>query len=183
MAQRLVIDEGLIMEEYRKAARKRSGQQNMPGLPVPRVQATTTVEQQAEELLLAVLLEHPEMAVDCLDVVKKVGFVIKAHEQLFTALVQGDYPGPVDASQLTEHLDDGATSVLAGIMAKQTPAGDAGRIVEDCLRQMQKGFLEKEYEKHCQLAASYEQSGDERFMGELAESQRIKNEIKKLYGN
>ena len=183
LAQRLVIDEGLIMEEYRKAARKHSGQQNMPGLPAPKVQTMTTVEQQAEELLLAVLVEHPEMAMDCQDVVQRVGFVVQAHQQLFTALVQGNYPGPVNASQLTEHLEDGTASVLAGIMAKQTPAGDAGRIVEDCLRQMQKGFLEKEYEKHCQLAAHYEQRGDERCMSELAERQRIKNEIKILYGN
>lgn len=184
LAQRLVIDEGLIMEEYRKAARKRSGQQNMPGLPVPGVRTTTTtVEQQAEELLLAVLLEHPEMAVNCLEIVEKVGFVIQAHQQLFTALVQGNYSEQVNASQLTEHLDDGVASVLAGIMAKQTPAGDAGRMIEDCLRQMQRGFLEKAYEQHCQLAAQYEQAGDARCMSELAESQRIKNEIKKLYSN
>ena len=183
LAQRLVIDEGLIMEEYRKAARKHSGQQNTPGMPVPKVQTMTTVEQQAEELLLAVLLEHPDMAFACQEVVQRVGFVKQAHEQLFKAIVQGEDLGPIDASQLTEKLEDGTASVLAGIMAKQTPAGDADRIVEDCLRQMQKGFLEKEYERHCQLAAQYEQSGDERCMIELAESQRIKNEIKKLYGN
>ena len=183
LAQRLVIDEGLIMEEYRKAARKHSGQQNMPGVPAPRVQTMTTVEQQAEELLLAVLLEQPEMAEDCQEIVQRVGFVIPAHQQLFTAIVQDQVSGPINASRLTENLEDAAASVLAGIMAKQAPVGDAGRIVEDCLRQMQKGYLEKEFEKHCQLAAQYEQAGDRRCMDELAESQRIKNEIKKLYGN
>ena len=43
--------------------------------------------------------------------------------------------------------------------------------------------LEKEYEKHRLLADEYERSADERSLGELMESQRIKNEIKKLYGN
>jgi len=43
--------------------------------------------------------------------------------------------------------------------------------------------LEKEYEKHRLLADEYERSADERFLSELMESQRIKNEIKKLYGN
>ena len=44
-------------------------------------------------------------------------------------------------------------------------------------------YLEKEYEKHRLLADEYERSADERFLSELMESQRIKNEIKKLYGN
>lgn len=55
--------------------------------------------------------------------------------------------------------------------------------MQDCLRQMRRLRLEKEYEKHRLLADEYERSADERFLSELMESQRIKNEIKKLYGN
>ena len=54
----------------------------------------------------------------------------------------------------------------------QTASGRCGRL-----------RLEKEYEKHRLLADEYERSADERFLSELMESQRIKNEIKKLYGN
>lgn len=54
-------------------------------------------------------------------------------------------------------------------------------IMNDCLRQMQRLYLEKEYEKHCRLAEQYEKTADARFMDELMESQRINNEIKKLY--
>ena len=43
--------------------------------------------------------------------------------------------------------------------------------------------MEKEYEKHRLLADEYERSGNERFMDELLESQRINNEIKRLYGS
>ena len=51
------------------------------------------------------------------------------------------------------------------------------------MRQLQRSYLEKEYAKHSQLAQEYERLADERFISELMESQRIKNEIKKLYGN
>ena len=48
---------------------------------------------------------------------------------------------------------------------------------------MKKAFLEKQYEKHRLLADEFERSGDERFIDELIESQRIQHEIKKLYGS
>ena len=81
------------------------------------------------------------------------------------------------------HRDDAAQTALARILAHQLPEGDMDKLMQDCLRQMRRLRLEKEYEKHRLLADEYERSADERFLSELMESQRIKNEIKKLYGN
>ena len=181
LAQRLTIDEGLIAEEYRKVARK--GATKMERVPVQTpVRRSNTAEQQAEAMLLAVLLELPGKALDCLDVVDVVGFSNPVHERIFRLLLEQTHNAPADMDRLYDNLDTDAASVLAGIVARHMPEGDRTMIMNDCLRQMRRLYLEKEYEKHSQLAESYERTADERFMDELMESQRIKNEIKKLYG-
>ena len=182
LAQRLTIDEGLIAAEYRKAA-KNSGVQASSVVQQPTVKSTYTAEQQAEEMLLAVLLEHPELALGCQDIVEEVGFVHQARRQIFDCILAHDGEQTVEVHRLMEILEDEASSVLAGILSKNVPDGDCAKIIDDCLRQMKKGFLEKEYEKHRLLADEYERSGNERFMDELLESQRINNEIKRLYGS
>ena len=182
LAQRLTIDEGLIAEEYRKVAKK-SGVQATAVVQQPAIKATYTAEQQAEEMLLAVLLEHPTLALGCQDIVEEVGFVLDARRQIFECILAYEGEQAVDVHRLTEVLDGETTSVLAGILSKNVPEGDSEKIIEDCLRQMKKSFLEKEYEKHRLLADEFERSGDERFLSELMESQRIKNEIKELYGS
>lgn len=182
LAQRLTIDEGLIAEEYRKVAKK-SGVQAEAIVERPAVKSTSSAEQQAEEMLLAVLLEHPTLALACQDIVEEVGFVLKERGQIFKHILAYEGEQAINIHQLTEVLEDEGASVLAGIVSKNVPEGDIEKIVDDCLRQMKKSFLEKEYEKHRLLADEYERSGDGRFMNELMESQRIKNEIKELYGS
>lgn len=180
LAQRLTIDEGLITAEYRKVARK--GATKIERFPVQApVQRSNTAENQAEAMLLAVLLETPGKAPDCVSVVDGTGFSSPAHEQIFKLLLEQTYNIPADMDKLYDSLDADATSVLAGIVARYKPEGDRTMIMNDCLRQMQRLYLEKEYEKHCRLAEQYEKTADARFMDELMESQRINNEIKKLY--
>lgn len=180
LAQRLTIDEGLITEEFRKAAR--NGAVKMERVPVQApVQRSNNAEHPAETMLLAVLLEQPARALDCVDIVDSVGFSNPVYEQIFRLLLEQPHNTPADMDMLYDSLDADAASVLAGIVARHTPEGDKALIMNDCLRQMQRLYLEKEYEKHCQLAEQYERTADARFMDELMESQRIKNEIKKLY--
>lgn len=181
LAQRLTIDEGLIADEYRKAARskKPAAAVDMARAAAPEMVPT---ENQAETVLLAVLLEHPDMAEDCQDTIEKVGFVHKGYSDIFKALLSvQDEENPVE--RLTSLLDDEQVSVMAGLLSRHIPDGDCEKIIEDCLRQMQQAFLKQQYEKHRLLADEFERSGDKRFIDELRESQRIQHEIKKLYGS
>lgn len=181
LAQRLTIDEGLIADEYRKAARskKPAAAVDMARAAAPEMVPT---ENQAETVLLAVLLEHPDMAEDCQDTIEKVGFVHKGYSEIFKALLSvQDEENPVE--RLTSLLDDEQVSVVAGLLSRHIPDGDCEKIIEDCLRQMQQAFLKQQYEKHRLLADEFERSGDKRFIDELRESQRIQHEIKKLYGS
>ena len=176
LAQRLTIDEGLILEEYRKSVRSGGAKRELP-LRAPQV-PEAGIGQQAEELLLALLLERPDLCGRCEEVVEQAGFTETAQNDLFVLLQAGC---PMD--KLCENLDSAGQSLLAKLMARPLPEGDSEKLLEDCLRQIKRSYLEKEYTKHSQLAQEYERSADERFISELMESQRIKNEIKKLYGN
>lgn len=180
LAQRLTIDEGLIAEEYRKAARK-GGRQQAGQLQVMPEEKSAGVGQQAEELLLRLLLEQPQLCDECSMDVQEIGFENAVLAQLFERLCELGIGYTTD--KLNNILDDAAQTALARILAHQLPEGDTDKLLQDCLRQMRRLRLEKEYEKHRLLADEYERSADERFLGELMESQRIKNEIKKLYGN
>ena len=180
LAQRLTIDEGLITEEYRKSLRSGKVKREVQ-VPVNVPDESAGAGQQAEELLLELLLEQPQLHLECDEVVQLTGFANSSLKQIYTKLVELDNDVSVD--KLNDNLDDAAQSALARILAHPLPDGSSEQLLKDCLRQMQRTYLEKEYEKHCLLAEEYERLADERFINELMESQRIKNEIKKLYGN
>ena len=182
LAQRLTIDEGLIVEEYRKAAKKGGARLEPVRGPELRMQETDACRQ-AGELLLAALLVEPERADRCTEVVETTGCGSAELQQIFTELCRLEAAGTFTVDKLNDALTGEAQSALARIRIKQLPAASGERMVDDCLRQLRRSHLEREYERHRLLADEYERSADERFMQEMMETQRIKNEIKKLYGN
>ena len=141
-----------------------------------------SVTRQAEEQLLAVLLEEPQLAENCQAVLKLTGWSDPALAQIFAFLLALYEENAFTIDRLNDALDGAAQSALAGIRTRAVPTQDGEQFVKACLRQLQRNFLEQEYEKHRLLADEYERSADERFMQELLETQRIKDEIKKLYG-
>lgn len=181
LAQKLTIDEELITAEYRKAARSR-------GVRPVNVSAAPAVEepqtgQPAEELLLAILAESPQLWEQCRTVVQQTGFTQPYLAAIFAKIGELESANDFSIDKINAVLEPEAQSTWGRIMAEPLPEGDMQKALEDCLRQLQRSYLEKEYEKHRLLADEYERSADERFMNELMESQRIKYEIKKLYGN
>ena len=181
LAQRLTIDEGLIVEEYRKAIKKGGARKESVYVPVPDVKQFNA-RRQAEEQLLAVLLEEPWLAEDCQPVLQQSGWSDNALAQIYAYLLALHAESAFTIDKLNDALDGAAQSALAGIRTRAVPTQDGKQFVDDCLRQLQRSFLEQEYEKHRLLADEYERLADERFMQELLETQRIKDEIKKLYG-
>lgn len=180
LAGRLTIDEGLIAEEYRRALRKGSAKREAPlpaNVPVERGGA----RQQAEELLLQLVIEEPGLLDTCGEVVQQTGFADASLAQIYSKACE--FGDELTMDKLSDNLDDAAQSALARLAAHTLPEGDSEKLLKDCLRQLKRTHLEKEYAKHSQLAQQYEREADERFINELMESQRIKNEIKKLYGN
>ena len=181
VAQRLTIDEGLIVEEYRKATKRNGVKRESAYLPVPDVKKIS-ITRQAEEQLLAVLLEEPYLAENCQAVLQCTGWSDPVLAQIFAVLQALIQANTFTIDKLNDALDGAGQSALAGIRTRAVPTQNGEQFVEACLRQLQRNYLEQEYEKHRLLADEYERSADERFMQELQETQRIKDEIKKLYG-
>ena len=181
VAQRLTIDEGLIVEEYRKATKRNGVKRKSAYVPVPDVKKIS-ITRQAEEQLLAVLLEEPYLAENCQVVLQYTGWSDPVLAQIFAVLQALIQANTFTIDKLNDALDGAGQSALAGIRTRAVPTQNGEQFVEACLRQLQRNYLEQEYEKHRLLADEYERSADERFMQELQETQRIKDEIKKLYG-
>ena len=181
VAQRLTIDEGLIVEEYRKATKRNGVKRESAYVPVPDVKKIS-ITRQAEEQLLAVLLEEPYLAENCQVVLQCTGWSDPVLAQIFAVLQALIAANTFTIDKLNDALDGAGQSALAGIRTRAVPTQNGEQFVEACLRQLQRNYLEQEYEKHRLLADEYERSADERFMQELQETQRIKDEIKKLYG-
>ena len=181
LAQRLTIDEGLIVEEYRKATKRNGVKRESAYVPVPDVKKIS-ITRQAEEQLLAVLLEEPYLAENCQEVVQQTGWSDPALAQIYAYLAALTEANAFTIDKLNDALDGAGQSALAGIRTRAVPTQDGEQFVKACLRQLRRSYLEQEYEKHRLLADEYERLADERFMQELQETQRIKDEIKKLYG-
>ena len=180
LAQRLTIDEGLIMSEYRKLSRK-----NDRGEAVSKWQIQPNVlsaEDLAEQLLLYVILKNTDLALVYRDKIDSVGFMSKFRGEIYEGLLkQLDAGSKSAADKLFTELSNEASTELAQIMTKDLAEENGEKLVDDCLRQMRRGALERSYEEHRLRADEYERLGDDRFLQELAESQKIKDEIKKLY--
>lgn len=78
-------------------------------------------------------------------------------------------------------LPEEAGGELSNIMIMDIQFSDITRMVDDCLKTIRLTGLKAQYEQHRLRAHELERMGDSNFLQELAESQRIKDEISKLH--
>lgn len=79
------------------------------------------------------------------------------------------------------HLDDTANTELSYCLLRELEDQDSLRLVDDCIKTVHLAYLKVLYEEHRLKADELERMGDEGFLQELAESQRIKYEINKIH--
>jgi DNA primase len=85
------------------------------------------------------------------------------------------------SSALAVQLSESANAELSHIMLIDLESEDIVKTLDDCIRSIRLSHLKKLYETHRLKADELERMGDSRFLQELAESQRIKDEINKLH--
>jgi DNA primase len=78
-------------------------------------------------------------------------------------------------------FDEAVNSELSHIMLMDIQTHDITKTIDDCVKTIQITKLNFLYEQHRLKADELERMGDSSYLRELAESQRIKNEINKLY--
>jgi len=77
-------------------------------------------------------------------------------------------------------LSEKANAELSHCLLDELESEDRLQLLDDCIKTIHLAYLRKLYEEHRLKADELERMGDEGFVQELAESQRIKNEIDKI---
>ncbi len=181
LARRLSIDEGMIQSEYRKLLRGERKSTFNPEWLLQKKMRPMSPTEQAERLVLRAFLEGIPPQPGQEGIAHVDSFTVKERQEIFQQLLlllkEGRYQDPRD---LFAVLNESAQEELVQILHLTVQRSSLPVILADCLRRMEIGALEKEYERHSQLAGQYEKEGNEKFLQELAECHRIKMEIGKL---
>ena len=188
LAQQLVIDEGLIMGEYRKKAAMRFSRTD-PAVraPVQTAGPVSGVPEQAESKLLLLFFRYSGMIDSYKDILHQIGFASPVRQSIYEKVCELENE---DFSTVKESLfaagDAEINAETARILAGDDFAADPEsrkRIADDCIRKMQQNYLQRAYEDHRRLAETYAGMNDPRYIDELKICNELRGKITDLYGN
>ena len=188
LAQQLVIDEGLIMGEYRKKTAMHFSHKN-PAVqtPVHTARPVSSVLEQAESKLLLLFFRDSGMIDLYKEILQQIGFASPVRQSIYEKVCELENE---DFSTVKESLfaagDAELNAETARILAGEDFAADAEsrkRIADDCIRTMQQNFLQRAYEDHRRLAETYASMNDPRFEDEIKICIELRGKITELYGS
>ena len=188
LAQQLVIDEGLIMGEYRKKTAMRFSRTD-PAVqaPVHTARPVSSVLEQAESELLLLFFRYSGMIDLYKEILQQIGFASPVRQSIYEKVCELENE---DFSTVKESLfaagDAELNAETARILAGEDFAADAEsrkRIADDCIRTMQQNFLQRAYEDHRRLAETYASMNDPRFEDEIKICIELRGKITELYGS
>ena len=188
LAKELVIDEGLIMGEYRKkAAARSSGGNAVLRAPVHSAQPAPSALEQAERKLLLLFFRYSGLIDSYKEILQQTGFASPVRQSIYETICK---LGNVDFSTVKESLfavgDEETNAETARILAGEDFAADETgltQIADGYVRRMQQDFLQRAYEDHRRLADMYASMNDPRYIDELKICNELRGKITKLYGN
>ena len=182
LSRRLVLDEGEIRSEYQKLVRPNgSGRPFNPEWLLQKKVAIKSPTQQAERGVLYALLMGLEIDPDQAGFAHTDAFSTAARRAIFTSYCARKGAGTFhDGRDLFEDVNEEGAAELSTILASSIPQETLPEVLRDCLFRLQTATLEKEYERHSELAQRYEKEGNEKFVEELQECRRIRMEIRNL---
>lgn len=183
IAQRLVIDEVLIKEEYRKAQRFRRRRSFSENISITEKDTTVSViENKSEKFLVALLLQDIDLLPKCQKILETLEWQNQNLSKIYK-LICSYVEKNQNLNDLSNELDDEQNSLLVSLKIETLPSGDKNKILFDCIKDLKISQLEKKYNLHAGIAAEYEKTGDTRVLDELKKCQEIRNEIKEFYKN
>ena len=86
---------------------------------------------------------------------------------------------PTDARAQAE-LSETAATEISRALAEDTGTMDVLEAYDDSMRRLRRAYLAQLFEEHTRRADRWEKENDARFLQELAQIQRIKNEMEGL---
>ena len=189
VAQRRVIDVGLIRNEYRRNRRLPDGKTAAPA-PAPQSAELHSVPDalaQAEATVLLLFIRNPGLIAPQEEKLWAIGFKSSVRQRLFEKVLNLRQDKAGIADKLLGDEDGEVQAETARILALDNTGNmslDLQRqTVADCVLLMERQYLEAEYEKHSALAGRYAETNDPRLSAELQICNELRGKITKLYGN
>lgn len=180
LAQRLQIDESAVRSELRKAMGKHRSLRSMPISGRNWNKQAQLALEQAERYLLRLMWDDYSLVPYVGAQLTEADFVDQRRSEIAAVLMQGGAAKEEWEMALTARQDEGVQQELSYIMHLDLSAEDVIRLVDDCLRTVRQNSLQRSFERHKRQAEELERNGDCSYLQELAEMQRIQDEINKL---
>lgn len=185
LSQLLAIDEGAIRAEIRKylitAQKDKNVNHGKNSIAVRLAQQPPNAAVAAERQIIRLMFEdgsiipYVQAQLESEDIKDKRRKTII--NSVFNAYNMGESPVP-DA--LASTLPEESAAELSSIMVMDIRPEDIVKMVDDCIRRVRIDSLVATAEKHRHRAEELERMGDSSYLQELAEFQRIHDEINKM---
>ncbi|MCE5287445.1 MAG: DNA primase [Pelosinus sp.] len=184
LAETLAIDEGAIRSEVSKFLLHDKKDKNVKtGKNINMVSLTNkedTALDQAERSIIRFMCDDSTMVPYVKAKISAEDLKVESRRQLADLLFSTYSKGETSADW-TNSLNEAVSSELSHIMLMNIQTDDITKTIDDCVKTIQITKLNLLYEQHRLQADELERMGDSSYLQELAESQRIKNEINKLH--
>lgn len=186
LSQTLSLDETALRSELRKYVRRNKkdksvnvGQNINAAMMGNRTNMATIM---AERHIIRLLLDEPELGKEVFNYLTDEDLQDPNRREIINSILLAYNMGkPISPAVVGASLSEAACAELSSIVVTENDYNQASRTVADCVKTLRLARLKDLYERHRLQADEYERMGDSRFLQELAESQRIKDEIIKLY--
>ena len=186
ISQSLVIDESAIRSEVRKFLfhskkdKNVNAGKNISNLIVANTPSIAT--EQAERHIIRLMCEDQSL-ISYIESNLSIEEIQGNNRREIIKLIFNEYNMGKDIADITWSmlLSEAANAELSHIMLIDIQYEDSKKMAVDCIKSMRLTQLKVLYEQHRLRADELERIGDSRFLQELAESQRINNEISKLH--
>jgi DNA primase len=182
-AEVLAIDEASVRSELYKYLNKKDNQGNQ-GQDITIRSVTKKPEgasQAAERNLISIICSDSNRIPYIKARLTEEEFSQRETREIVTRLWQAwETEGELTA-ELDAMMDEPSLSeILSNSLLAEPISEDIDQVIDDCIKAVHLSHYQRLYEQHRLKADELERMGDSGFLQELAESQRIKNEISKL---
>lgn len=105
----------------------------------------------------------------------------KEHNEILQFFIDASFnKQPINPMTASANISDAANAELSHALLLEVEQEDPVRVIDDCIKTVHLEYLREMYSQHSQKADELERMGDESFLQELTESQRIKDEIDRM---
>ena len=184
IAQLLSIDEGALRTELRRYSGRPSAVREVtqPSAVMRRaVQQADDALRRAGRVVIKTAWQDPGSLALLHAVIPVGGIADPLHTEILQFIAEKSRLGEsLDDVAAAQTLSEAAAAELSRALVEDSEPGTDGTVYDDCVNVLRKAYLQTSYEEHRLKADELERMGDEGFLQELAESQRIKHEMDEL---